>query len=243
MAPPPPRPSLARVLVVEDDPQLAELLDSVLENAPFRCRTESVSSLRQARRALQGELPQAIVLDMALPDGTGLELLRTVRADERTRRLPVLVQTASVGEKLSVECLKHGADDFIEKPFDSEELLARLAALLRRYGWSAEEESGLECEPLALDTKDRDGLCFGRKLGLTDIEFRLLKTLFDAKGGVVLAQDLVRGVLHVSEPGVLRAALKDLLVHMSNLRKKFGSQKKRLRNKRGVGYQLALPES
>ncbi|MBI5595112.1 MAG: response regulator transcription factor [Elusimicrobia bacterium] len=236
-------PSKPRVLVVEDDPQAEDLLRTWLETPPCHYRFESASGVRGALRRLQGDLPQLILLDLTLPDGTGLDVLRAIRAQDRTRRLPVLVQTASVGEGLSAKCLEKGADDFVTKPLDHDEFLARVKALLRRSGWRAEEDSGREFEPLTLDTRGRDGLCFGRKLNLTDIEFRLLKALFDAKGGVVLAQDLLRGVLHVSEPGVLRAALKDLLVHMSNLRKKFGSQKKRLRNKRGVGYQLALPES
>lgn len=215
-----------RILVVEDDDQLAQRLSERLRGAGF--------AVDLARSRGEGEdWPDmdklaAVVLDLGLPDGDGMELLRTWRA--RRVECPVLILTARGSWQDKVEGLNAGADDFVVKPVRFEELLARLHALLRRHGGTRSpwlEEGGMRLDPMSGAVE-----CDGRPAELSKQEFRLLH-LFMRRPGVVLSQaDIVEHLYDLDSHRDANAV--EVLV--SRLRRKIGAE--RIRTIRGLGYRF-----
>jgi DNA-binding response OmpR family regulator len=215
-----------KVLIVEDDPQLAELLGRMLTeegHALDLCKT-----LGEAR-AKVGEGPyDAVILDWMLPDGEGLTLCEEMRrAGVFT---PILMLTARGEVHDRVLGLRTGADDYLVKPFDIEELLARLFALTRRSARAAVfRHGGLEIDRMA-----REARVQSRRIDLTQREFSLLARLADDVGQPVPRAALFESVWHLRfDPGsgVLE-------VHISRLRDKLGDYAWMVETVRGVGYRL-----
>lgn len=118
------------VLIVEDEADITELLRFALQRAGFEVRT--AQSLSEAQQSLKAVLPQVVVLDWMLPDGDGATWLKTLRADERSRHLPILMLTARAQESDKLQGLDNGADDYMTKPFSPKELVARINSIMRR---------------------------------------------------------------------------------------------------------------
>ena len=164
----------ATVLVVEDEPQIQELVAVNLEHIGHKVLR--AASAEEAEAAIRNALPDVLVLDWMLPGESGLAFARRLRADERTRELPILMLTARAMEQDKISGLEAGADDYLTKPFSPKELAARIKAVLRRR---APQLSGdaVETEGLRLDPATRRVSVQGKRAELSPSEFRLLHFL------------------------------------------------------------------
>jgi two-component system response regulator MprA len=220
-----------RLLVVDDDPSVREALALVLDLGGFEVHTAQDG--REALRALAAAAPDALVLDVLMPDIDGLEVCRRMRA--AGDRTPVLMLTARAEVSERVAGLEAGADDYLAKPFAREELIARLRALLRRTGWEGDggvlRFADLELDPLAHEA--RRG---GRALDLTRTEFLLLE-LFLGHPRQVLTRATIFDRVWGYDFG---PASNSLEVYVGYLRRKTeaGGEPRLLHTVRGVGYVL-----
>jgi two-component system phosphate regulon response regulator PhoB len=162
------------ILVIEDEPAIQELVSFSCATSGYKARP--AASVRVAQEAIRQELPDLVILDWMLPDRSGIELLRDLRGEERTRTLPVILLTAKSAENDRVAGLDAGADDYVVKPFSPRELVSRVRAVFRRR---APQHSGetLAYGPLAIDPSRHEVRVDGKavKLGLS--EFKLLRFL------------------------------------------------------------------
>jgi two-component system phosphate regulon response regulator PhoB len=161
----------ATILVVEDEPQVQELVAVNLEHAGHRVRR--ASSAGEAVTSIREELPDVLILDWMLPDESGLSLTRRLREDERTRGLPILMLTARAMEHDKISGLEAGADDYLTKPFSPKELAARIKAVLRRRAPQLADDV-VEIGGLRLDPAARRVTAGGKIIELAPTEFRLL---------------------------------------------------------------------
>ncbi len=228
--------SAPRVLVVDDEPQIVRGLKIVLRSAGYA--VEAAETKAEALAALASRPPDAVVLDLVLPDGQGVDVCTEVR---RWSRLPILVLSAVGDEREKVRALDAGADDYVTKPFGTEELLARLRALMRR---SSDAGGGprLSIGELCIDLHDRRVTRAGREVHLTPIEFDLLRVLAQHQGRLVMHRQLLRevwGPEYGEETHYLR-------VHVAHIRAKLEADPSRPRyliTEPGVGYRLREPSN
>ncbi len=215
-----------KILLVEDDLELGRALQAVLLDDGFDAVWVRMAC--DARRLLLLNSFAAAVLDLGLPDGDGMALLHELRGNGD--QLPVVLITARDALEDRLSGFAKGADDYLVKPFDMAELLARLRAVLRRtHGTSA--SSGLwSSGALTLDERRKGATCDGQPLALSPTEYALLLALMQAPDRVVTRTELEQRALAGN-------ASLSLDVHMSNLRRKIGDQ--RVRTVRGVGYMIA----
>lgn len=216
-----------RVLIVEDDALLSDGLQAGLRLSGFS--PEAVSCCDDARHALLSEGFEAMVLDLMLPDGSGLDLLRRLRAEGSS--LPVLMLTARDGLDDRVAGLDAGADDYLGKPFELPELSARLRALLRRA--QGRSENLLSWNGLTLDTARMTGLRDGREIAFARREFGILQALME-RPGAILGKPQLEERLYGWQEDVESNTVE---VHIHHLRAKLGSGF--IRTVRGAGYRLA----
>ncbi len=181
---------MASVLIVEDDESTRSLIRANLTAHGYV--VAEASSAAEAFRALDAGRPDAIVLDLGLPDRDGMTVIRRVRSESTT---PILVLSARDTEAQKVAALEGGADDYVTKPIGLAELRARIAALLRRAGGPAADGSGvLALGPVRLDAGRRTVTVSGRPVDLTPREYELLKVLLSHPGRVVTSGRLLRAV-------------------------------------------------
>jgi two-component system phosphate regulon response regulator PhoB len=178
----------ATVLVVEDEPQIQELLAVNLEHAGHK--VVRAGTAEEAEAAIRAELPDVLVLDWMLPGESGIALARRLRADERTKELPILVLTARAMEQDKITGLEAGADDYLTKPFSPRELNARIKAVLRRR---APQLSGdaVEIQGLRLDPATQRVTAAGKRIELAPSEFRLLHFFMTHPGRVYTRAQLL----------------------------------------------------
>ena len=178
----------ATVLVVEDEPQIQELVAVNLEHIGHKVLR--AASAEEAEAAIRNALPDVLVLDWMLPGESGVAFARRLRADERTRELPILMLTARAMEHDKISGLESGADDYLTKPFSPKELAARIKAVLRRR---APQLSGdaVEAEGLRLDPAARRVTAKQQKVDLSPSEFRLLHFLITHPGRVYTRAQLL----------------------------------------------------
>lgn len=215
-----------RILLVEDDLKLGELLSRILSEEGHSI--QFTSSLVDARRALDGERFDIVVLDRMLPDGDGLELCGALRS--QGNETPILMLTARTEVQDRVAGLRHGADDYLGKPFEVDELLARTEALLRRSvnAWL------LELGPLRIDRRARSVDVGGTRVDLTAREYALLERIAVARGEAVSRQTLLEDVWNMRfDPGTSM-----LNVHVSRLRDKLASFAWLVETVPNLGYRL-----
>ncbi len=164
----------ANILLVEDESAIQELIAASLSRAGHR--VVRASDAEAAQRLLRDALPDLVLLDWMLPGMTGIELARRLRADERTRAIPIIMLTARGEEQDKVAGLESGADDYITKPFSPRELAARITAVLRRRAPQTTEDA-VEAGGLRLDPATHRVGCGDRPVALGPTEFRLLHFL------------------------------------------------------------------
>lgn len=225
-----------RVLVVDDEPQIVRGLKIILRGAGYA--VEAAETKAEALAALAARPPDAMVLDLVLPDGQGVDVCREVRT---WSRLPIVVLSAVGDEREKVRALDAGADDYITKPFGTDELLARLRAVLRRSADSGASPI-IEVGDLVIDLTDRTVERGGEPIHLTRIEFELLRVLAQHHGRLVTHRQLLQevwGPEYGEETHYLR-------VHVAHIRSKLEPDPSRPRyviTEPGVGYRLREPES
>jgi two-component system KDP operon response regulator KdpE len=221
----------ARVLVVDDEPEIVRGLTIVLRDAGYA--VEAASTKAAALQAVSTRPPEAIVLDLVLPDGDGVTVCKDIR---RWSRLPILVLSAVGDEREKVRALDAGADDYVTKPFGTEELLARLRAVLRRAP-DTDHASPVQLGDLTVDLEDRSVRRNGKEVHLTPIEFDLLRVLAQHAGRLVTQRQLLHEVWgpgYGDESHYLR-------VHIAHIRAKIEADPARPRyliTEPGVGYRL-----
>ena len=225
---------VARILVVEDDADIAALIGHYLEKAGHRI--DRLSSGSDVLPRLRRAPPDLVVLDLMLPGRNGLEVLREVRASPATSDLPIMVLTARSAEMDRLLGFEHGADDYLTKPFSPRELVARLRALLRRTSRGLVEGT-VEVGPLRVDSDAHEATCEGRRLDLTPREFELLVFLVRHPGRVMSREELLRKVWGYGYVGETRT----VAVHVGRLRAKLGPAAHLIETVQGVGYKLAGP--
>jgi DNA-binding response OmpR family regulator len=229
-----------RVLLIDDDTRLTALVGDYLGQAGYQA--ETVSTLAAARASLERRDHgfDALILDLMLPDGDGLDLCRELRSHARTRTLPVLMLTAR-GEPMDrVVGLELGADDYLPKPFEPRELLARLRAILRRSaGTGGEPEADvLRFGRLEIDLGARIARIDGRECELTSYQFQMLVVLAQQPGRV-LSRDQIMDAL---KGHALEAFDRSIDVHISRIRAAIEDDPKsprRILTVRGAGYVFA----
>jgi two-component system phosphate regulon response regulator PhoB len=223
------------LLVIEDDPDIVELLRYNLEREGYRVlvATDGERGLADAAR----HQPDLVLLDLMLPGLDGLEVCRRLRAQDGTRAIPVLILTAKSEEADVVIGLEMGADDYLTKPFSPRECLARVRALLRRAQRAVEDpgKTRIEMHGLVLDMTRHEVLNQGDLVPLTRAEFRLLWTLAQRPGRVYSRNELVDEIT----AGEALIVDRNVDVHVSAIRKKLGEAGKLIATVRGVGYKCA----
>ena len=224
-----------QLLVIEDDPKVARSVKQGLEEAGFP--TQLVGTVRDALNSLQTTVYDLVVLDLGLPDGDGLEVMRHIRRGATS--IPVILLTARDKVEDRVLGLDEGADDYIVKPFAFSELLARLRALLRRAGQG--EGLLLRVGDLEVDVVRRRATRAGRRLDLSPREFELLEYLARSPGQAVSRESLARDVWRIRSRATPMDNIID--VHISHLRDKVDRpfDARLLQTVRGVGFMLAVP--
>jgi len=228
--------SATRILVVDDEPQILRGLKIILRAAGYTVDTAETKAAALA--ALAARPPDALVLDLVLPDGEGVEVCREVR---RFSSLPVLVLSAVGDEREKVRALDAGADDYITKPFGTDELLARLRAVLRRAA-DASGDPLVRIGELSIDVLDRRVSRDGEEIHLTPLEFDILRVLAQHQGRLVTQRQLLQDVWgpeYALETHYLR-------VHVAHIRAKLERDPSRpthLITEPGVGYRLRDPST
>jgi DNA-binding response OmpR family regulator len=226
---------MADLLMIDDDEKLGELVKEYLESNGFQLRLAYDGSA--GLEAWKSLPPDLIILDVMLPGLDGFEVCRTIRA---TSAVPIIMLTAKGDETDRIVGLELGADDYLPKPFNPRELLARIKAILRRVGAPATEEkpTQLRVGPVALDKGTRLVLVRGDPVELTTAEFDLLQVLMSSAGRVLSREQLMER-LHGNAWSYFDRSID---VHVSRLRQKIEGNPKRpelLKTVRGVGYQFA----
>jgi phosphate regulon transcriptional regulator PhoB len=221
------------VLIVEDEPDIRNLIVHHLTRDGFRCRTAGSGAEALAR--VRSSAPDLVVLDLMLPEMTGLEVCRRLRADPTTAGVPIIMLTAKTDEVDRIVGLEMGADDYVAKPFSPKELVARVRAVLRRAR-PGEATRPLAAGSVRLDTSRHLVTVGGRPVELTPKEFDLLHALLEAGGRVLSREHLLNRVWGYARADEIESRTVD--VHIRRLRSKLGPEERRIATIKGVGYRL-----
>jgi DNA-binding response OmpR family regulator len=226
---------MARILVAEDDPDIASLLGHYLQRAGFE--PDLVSSGRDVLPRIKKAPPDLLLLDIMLPGVDGLEVCRSVRGDEQTSAIPIIMITAKGEESDRIVGLELGADDYITKPFSPNEVIARIRALLRRAQRTGPVDGRLTYGPLTVDV-DRHLVRVGsNEVRLTAKEFVLLQYLMQHRGRVLSRDLLLSDVWGYSYTGGTRT----VDVHVRRLREKVPFLIEAIVTVKQFGYKLVDP--
>ena len=224
-----------RILVVDDDKQIVRLVRAYLEQAGYAVLTAYDGAT--ALRLIRAERPDLVVLDLMLPDRDGWEITRIVRADPQLAGLPIIMLTARVEDTDKIVGLELGADDYVTKPFNPREVLARVRAVLRRAGGEAAPARVLQVGGLRLDLDRHVITRDGRPLDVTPTEYDLLKVFMEYPGHAFTRGELIEKGLGYTYDGLDRGVDS----HIKNLRKKIEpdvANPTYIQTVYGVGYRL-----
>ena len=227
------------ILVVDDERDIVALLEHVLGKEGFRVTTAHDG--REALERVRGERPDLILLDVMLPELSGIEILKLLRAHDDTRGTPVVLLTAKKDEIDRVVGFELGADDYVTKPFSPREIVLRAKAILKRAaaGESAVDGRLLRFGPIELDLDGHRALVDRNPVVLTITEFRLLVDLVKARGRVRSREALLSEVWGYDAEVMSRT----VDTHMRRLRSKLGGASAWLGTVRGVGYRVQDPRT
>lgn len=227
---------MALIYVVEDDDNIREIETIALKNSNYLVK--AFARATDFYRALNDILPDLVLLDVMLPDENGCDIVRQLRSQSATRRLPVIMVTAKTSEMDMVKGLDDGADDYIKKPFSVLELLSRVKALLRRS--TEETAQQLRVGDIQLDNARRIVLAQGKSVELTYKEYELLRYLMINAEMVLSRESIMRFVWGTDFEGETRT----VDMHIKTLRQKLGPCGHQIGTVRNVGYVLqSTPEA
>jgi DNA-binding response OmpR family regulator len=218
-----------KILIIEDESDVADLLTLNLRKAGFRTSTaaDGANGLQKAR----DDRPDFIILDLMLPKMSGLEVCRILKGDTATAHTPILMLTAKAEEIDRIVGLEFGADDYVTKPFSPREIVLRIRAILRR-GETADE--GLKAGTISIDPARHQVRVNGKLVHLTSLEFKLLRTLMQRRGRVQDRDRLLNEVWGYES--VIDTRTVD--THVRRLREKLGKAGDAIETVRGFGYRL-----
>jgi two-component system OmpR family response regulator len=229
-------PNGARVLVVDDEPNITELVSMALRYEGFSVKTAATG--RGALAAVNQFDPALVILDVMLPDIDGIEVLK--RLNQTGRKVPIIFLTAKDATEDKVHGLTVGGDDYVTKPFSVAELMARVRVVLRRHGATGPENGKLSLADLELDDEAHEVRRDGRVIDLTTTEYRLLRYLLINAGRVLTRSQILDHVWHYDFGGDASV----LETYISYLRRKIDRvQPPLVHTVRGVGYVLRTPRT
>ena len=223
-----------KILVIEDEPDIRKNLEYNLAREGFA--VIGAASISEAESNLSIQTFHLILLDLMLPDGSGLDLCKKIKADTKTESIPIIILTAKDDEVDKVVGFEIGADDYVTKPFSVRELILRVKAVLKR---GTEKKDILEVErkfgDLRIDIDSHEVYVDDSKINLTALEFKLLRQLVDTRGRVQSRDQLLSEVWGYSSDVTTRT----VDTHVKRLREKLGPMGKYVQTIRGVGYKFA----
>ena len=228
---------MALIYIVEDDKNIRELISYALKSEGHE--TLGLDDATQLKKALDEKLPQLLILDIMLPGEDGLSILKKLKENSKTEKLPVIMLTAKSEEYDKILGLDLGADDYISKPFSVLEFLSRVRALLRRCSYNEniiKDENILEKDKLIINLDSREVIIDGELIDLTYKEYELLRYLFENKNIVVTRNMIMAEVWGYEYEGESRT----LDVHIRSLRQKLKSYGDSIHTVRNVGYKLEV---
>jgi two-component system, OmpR family, phosphate regulon response regulator PhoB len=223
---------MTKILVVEDELDLQQVLKFNLQQAGFQVRVSSSGG--DALRILSNDVPDLVLLDVMLPDILGTEVCRTIKSDEATASVPVIMLTARGSEVDRVSGFELGADDYVTKPFSVRELMLRINAILKRTHPGAGERGSIEFGVLKIDPDAHRLWVDGGEVELSALEFRLLVALYERRNRVQTRSALLDGVWGVTADVTTRT----VDTHVKRLREKLGAGRGYIETVRGVGYRF-----
>ena len=225
----------SRILIIEDEPDIRKTLDYNLSKESFE--VFQAASIAEGEQAIQQHKPDLVILDLMLPDGSGLTLCRDIKSDPATKNTLVILLTAKADELDRVIGFELGADDYVTKPFSVRELILRVRAILKRRA----SDKSQPADPtytfgaLTLNLEAHQVFINDLEVGFTALEFRLLKHLIDRKGRVQSRDQLLEEVWGYSAEVTTRT----VDTHIKRLREKLGSAGEYIQTIRGVGYRFS----
>ena len=223
------------ILVIEDEPDIRKNLEYNLGREGFIVSSEA--SLSDAEKKLENNNDfSLIILDLMLPDGSGLDLCKKIKGNPETESIPIIILTAKDDEVDRVVGFELGADDYVTKPFSVRELILRIKAVLKR-GQKKEDVVEVERQfgDLSIDVESHEVHVNNNQIDLTALEFRLLRQLVDRRGRVQSRDQLLSDVWGYSSEVTTRT----VDTHIKRLREKLGSMGKYVQTIRGVGYKFS----
>ena len=224
------------VLIVEDEPDIRKTIDYNLSKESFK--VVQAESIAEGEKALAANKIDVIILDLMLPDGSGLTLCRDIKSNATTKHIPIIIITAKTEEVDRIVGFELGADDYVTKPFSVRELILRVKAILKRSVDSPQQEndiSDIEVGDLRLNLDAHQVFVRDEEIALTALEFRLLKHLLDRRGRVQTRDQLLEEVWGYSSDVTTRT----VDTHIKRLREKLLGAGDCIQTIRGVGYRFA----
>ena len=222
-----------KILIIEDEPDIRETLVYNLSREGYDIL--SASSLLEARSQIESNTSSLILLDLMLPDGSGLDLCREIKSDKEKSSVPIIILTAKDDEVDKVVGFELGADDYVTKPFSVRELILRMKAVLKRGEKKSDNvEVQRQFGQLSIDTESHEVFVDNNEITLTALEFKLLCQLVDRRGRVQSRDQLLSDVWGYSAEVTTRT----VDTHIKRLREKLGSMGKYVQTIRGVGYKF-----
>lgn len=221
-----------KILAVDDDPDILRLLQYNLEKEGFAVIT--TSNAQDALRLARLQHPQAVILDLMLPEVDGLEVCRQMKRDEALSAIPIIMLTAKGEETDRIVGFELGADDYITKPFSPRELVLRLKAILKRFALQEKPTRRFSLGELLIDFDRHQVFIAGKEVNLTFTEFGLLSTLASRQGRVQTRDRLLADVWNY-EPDIDSRTVD---THIKRLRSKLGRWGEAIETVRGLGYRF-----
>ena len=225
----------SHVLVIEDEPDIRKTIDYNLSKESFK--VTQASSIEEGEKVLASNKIDVIILDLMLPDGSGLTLCRDIKSEPNTKHIPVIILTAKTEEVDRVVGFELGADDYVTKPFSVRELILRVKAILKRGVSTEKNTDDIEDSfgELKINYEEHQAYISGQEISLTALEFKLLKHLINRKGRVQTRDQLLEDVWGYSSNVTTRT----VDTHIKRLREKLGSVGDHIQTIRGVGYRFS----
>lgn len=226
-----------KILMIEDDSNISNFVKTILTTNGYR--TIEARDGKNGEMLFRSHCPELVILDLGLPDIDGIDLIGNLREQSD---VPIIVLSARSGEKDKVEALDRGANDYVTKPFGTDELLARVRVALRNVRQS--EGAGTNqfaLKQLVIDYEERRVMLNGEEVKLTQTEYNIVQLLSMHAGRVLTYSEIIKKVWGYTDSG----SIKKLQVNMANVRKKFGEkpgENQYIINELGVGYRMNAPE-
>ena len=222
-----------KILIIEDEPDIRKTLEYNISREGYS--VVSASSLVEAKSQFESDSFSLILLDLMLPDGSGLDLCRDIKSDKEKSSIPIIILTAKDDEVDKVVGFELGADDYVTKPFSVRELILRMKAVLKRGEKKSDNvEVQRQFGQLSINTESHEVFVDDNEITLTALEFKLLCQLVDRRGRVQSRDQLLSDVWGYSAEVTTRT----VDTHIKRLREKLGSMGKYVQTIRGVGYKF-----